>query len=131
MKIKFDENGHVIGYVEIGDMEGSIEFTGELPTDFKTNSKFYRVDNGVLVFDADKQNVASQKEIDEQRRIELDLWFKWYDVQVAQYKRAQRAESLGLPSSNIFSGDIQALDNEANLNQVELATLNVRLGYVN
>lgn len=46
-----DENGYVQNYALIGGVENGIEYKGEIPEDFKSYPRAYRVIDGVLVVD--------------------------------------------------------------------------------
>jgi hypothetical protein len=51
---------------------------------------------------------------------EINLWFTWYDNQVAQYNRSQR---LGIE----FDRDINELDNEATQKQLRIREIQDKL----
>ena len=103
MKIKFDDNGKVLGFVELGDMDGAIEWDGDIPYDFIDNCLFYKLENGILVKDEEAEAAAMQLESNLEELDELYEWFAWYDNQVSQYMRAIR---LG----EEFDKDISELD---------------------
>lgn len=103
MKIKFDENGYVIGYATLGGMEGAVEWTGPVPAGFEEDcSKFHLVD-GALVPDEARIAAQEAKEAELLEIAEIEGWFNWYDNQCAQYQRCVR---LG----EEFDRDISELD---------------------
>ena len=116
MKIRLDENGYIISFCTIGDLPDGIPYDGEIPENFAEVSGFYRLENGVLVFDADKQQEQLQSESDQQEMAEITEWFHWYDNQCMQYARTQR---LGEP----FDRDMQMLDLTAREKQLRLREL--------
>lgn len=116
MKIKIDENKYVIGYVITGDMVGATEFTGELPTDFMSNWKFYYLSNGTLILDETKKIDSEAYQADIEELHQLHDWFEWYDNQIMQYQRTVR---LG----ETFDQDIVQLDNQAKINQLRIRNL--------
>lgn len=103
MNIKFDDNGNVLGFVELGGMDGAIEYNGDIPDDFRENCQFYRLVDGRLVKDEALEATVSEADSVEAELDELYAWFEWYDNQVAQYMRAVR---LG----ETFDKDISELD---------------------
>ena len=103
MKIKFDDNGNVLGFVELGGMAGAIEYNGDIPDDFRENCLFYKLENDILVKDEEAEEAAMLEESNLEELDELYEWFTWYDNQVAQYMRAIR---LG----EEFDKDISELD---------------------
>ena len=90
MKIKFDDNGNVLGFVELGGMPGAIEYNGDIPDDFRENCQFYRLVEGRLVKDEALEAAAAEAESAEAELDDLYAWFSWYDNQVSQYMRATR-----------------------------------------
>lgn len=118
MKIRFDENGRVTGYVnDECDMEDAETWFGEIPEGFNAETYlFYRLENGILTFDETLAAEASQKEAAQIELSEIAGWFSWYDNQVQQYLRAQR---LG----EMFDGDIVALDAQAKEYQIRIRAL--------
>lgn len=118
MKIKFDANKYVEGYVESPfDMDGAIEFFGEVPEDFSAETcRFYKLVDDELVLDSDKQTAHINKLVLNGELSDLYTWFDWYDNQVAQYNRALR---LGEP----FDKDINILDAEAAQKQVRIRAI--------
>ena len=103
MKIKFDDNGNVLGFVELGGMAGAIEYDGDIPDDFRANCQFYRLVDGRLVKDEALEAAAAEAESAEAELDELYAWFVWYDNQISQYLRAVR---LG----ETYDHDINELD---------------------
>jgi len=121
MKIKFNENGYVEGYVTLGDMEGAVEFDGAIPESFAENCRFCHLVDGELVLDEEKLAAAEQAEILRGERTEIYSWFAWYDNQVMQYTRAVRR---GEP----FDLDIEVLDAEAAAKQLRIREIRTILG---
>lgn len=109
MYIQIDKNKNVTGYSPT-EMSDAVEYDGELPEDFQENCRMYRLVNGKLIFDEDKQSAAEQRESLQNELNEIHEWFTWYDNQVAQYLRCVRI-------GEEFNKDIHALDEEANLKQ--------------
>lgn len=103
MRIKFDDNGKVIGFVELGGMPGAVDYDGNIPDDFRENCLFYKLVDGELVKDEEMEAADKQSEADILELSEIYEWFNWYDNQVAQYMRATR---LG----EVFDKDISELD---------------------
>ena len=66
------------------------------------------------------EHEVTQEELLQKELTELELWFNWYDNQVAQYNRCQR---LGIG----FDKDINELDNQAKVNQERIAELRIAL----
>ncbi len=112
MKLILDVNGYVKGYALSSDTENVVEYSGEIPSDFEQNMILYKVDGEELIFDTEKYNAMIQKELAMKELQEIGLWFKWYDIQVAQYERSLRVSDL-----SVFSQDITLLDTEANEKQ--------------
>ena len=113
MKIKFDENGYVIGYATLGGMEGAVEWSGPVPEGFAENSQNYQVVNGALVLDGEKQAAEAAREAEAAELGELLAWFEWYDGQICQYERSVR---LG----ESFDRDVAALDAQAKEKQLRI-----------
>lgn len=51
MKIRLDKNDYVIEYATVGDIKDSIEYEGEIPSDFSDEFFKYKLENDVLVKD--------------------------------------------------------------------------------
>lgn len=113
MLIKFNENGYVDGFAEIGGMDGACEWTGAIPDGFRENCQVFRLEGGALVKDTAKEEsqLAAQAAVEE--LAELYEWFAWYDNQCSQYQRAQR---MGEP----FDWDMSALDSIAKDKQARI-----------
>lgn len=124
MKIKFGSDGYIEGYVEIGDMEGAVEFEGEIPEGFGPETcRFYHLDNGALVLDSARQQAAQDAEAAQTELASLYLWFSWYDQQVAQYLRSQRQEEVFVFGIDMFEKSYQSiteLDAQATTNQLRI-----------
>ncbi|MCP8859429.1 DUF2977 domain-containing protein [Latilactobacillus curvatus] len=85
MILSVNEKSEIIAYVEIGGMEGGIEYSGELPDDFRTNfkPKYYLLVNNSVVINSDysepiieepKQVLTQQDEINAHLfKMNLDL----------------------------------------------------------
>lgn len=116
MKIKFDENGYVTGYVTLGGMEGAVEWPGEVPEDFSQNCQHYRVVNGQLELDEERKAAAVAGEQAAREMEQLLAWFDWYDGQICQYGRSVR---LG----ESFDRDVAALDAQAREKQQRIRQL--------
>lgn len=116
MKIKFDSNGNVLGFVELGGMDGAVEWDGDIPDGFRDNCLFYKLENDILVKDEEAEAAAMQLESNLEELDELYEWFTWYDNQVAQYMRAVR---LG----ETFDKDISELDSLAEQKQNRIREL--------
>ncbi len=117
MKIRFNETGYIAGYVAgVGDMEGAVEWAGEIPDGFDAlTCRFYRREGDVLVFDAEKQRAEEAAKAAQEEIGRLQTWLDdYYDKQVSEYLRCQRR---GEP----YDKDIAALDDEA-----EAARLRIR-----
>lgn len=114
--VLLDAEGYVSAISEGGELVDGIDVEAELPASFWENIGCYKLQNGLLVYDADK-DASIRKQISDQEEIaELEKWFAEYDLQVAQYNRCVR---LGLP----FDKDIQALDEEATAKQLRIREL--------
>ena len=116
MMLHFDKDGYIDGFCTEGILSDSVEYCGEIPENFAEVSGFYRLENGALVFDADKQQEQSQIESEEIELLGLLQWFHWYDNQCMQYARAQR---LG----EVFDQNMVVLDLEAREKQLRLREL--------
>lgn len=110
MKIKVDEQGRVIGFVEVGGMDGAMEYTGAIPDDFLIHSRQYMLKNGQLVRNTEQITdlYALQEELEE-----MYEWFYWYDNQVQQYSRSVRM-------GEEFDEDIEELDGQAKQKQLRI-----------
>jgi hypothetical protein len=117
MKIVCDAQGYVEGYAEIGGMPGAVEYAGGMPEGFGPETcRYYRLEGGALVYDADRKAAADKAIADAAELAELYKWFEWYDQQVMQYTRAQRlGEDCDI--------DIMALDEQAAANQARIREL--------
>ena len=51
MRLLLDENQIIIGFVKIGALDGTVEYTGVVPDDFEVKFKpsFYMLQDGVIV----------------------------------------------------------------------------------
>lgn len=116
MKIKVDENGYVVGFVTLGDMDGAEEYSGEIPEGFTASCRSYRIVNGQLIKDEEKAAELQRSKKAAFELSEIYEWFSWYDNQCAQYQRAQR---LGLD----FDQDIDELDAMAQEKQARIREL--------
>lgn len=114
MKIKTDQDGFVVGYVIVGDMDGAEEWNGEIPEGFSAeDSRYWRRDGDTLVFDQTRKDQAEQAVAKQAELEELYAWFVWYDNQVMQYNRAVR---LG----EAFDRDMAEMDVEAKIKQAQI-----------
>lgn len=108
MQVRLNEDGYVNSYAEIGGLLGGVEI--EAPDDidhFEVNFKAYKADNGILIYDDEKDTILkseahiadlrSQRQyqcfpyinrgelwyetLSETEVAELDAWYKaWLDV---------------------------------------------------
>lgn len=124
MKIKFDESGKVLGFVELGGMDGAVEFMGDIPADFRENCGLYRLVDGQLIKDEALQRVQEASQNATAELDELYSWFAWYDNQIAQFMRAQR---LG----QSYDRDIGELDALAAQKQTRIRELREVLSWQN
>ena len=71
MKILLNAEKYVIGYCVVGDIEGSVECSTELPIDISEKLGFYKFENNQFVLDAEKYNLlqAEQQEIKKQEEM--------------------------------------------------------------
>lgn len=71
MKILLNDEKYVIGYCAIGDIEGSVDCSVELPNDISEKLGFYKFENNQFVLDAEKYNLlqAEQQEIKKQEEM--------------------------------------------------------------
>ena len=71
MKILLNDEKYVIGYCVIGDIEGSVDCSVELPNDISEKLGFYKFENNQFVLDAEKYNLlqAEQQEIKKQEEM--------------------------------------------------------------
>lgn len=71
MKILLNDEKYVIGCCAIGDIEGSIDCSVELPNDISEKLGFYKFENNQFVLDAEKYNLlqAEQQEIKKQEEM--------------------------------------------------------------
>ena len=106
MQFQLYENGYIRASAESG-LANPIIYDGEIPEGFTKNQGYYKLENGQLVFDADKQKQHQDREALEAERAEIESWFSWYDIEVNKWQRGQRT---GVPRTDI---DIAALDTEA------------------
>jgi hypothetical protein len=113
MKLKLNENNYIIAYAEIGDFENSIEYNDIVPIDFEENYPYYKLENEVLVFDAELKQNYIDKEVIKIEKIDLENWFDWYDIQCNQYRRCVE---LGIE----YDKDIMALHQQAEINALRL-----------
>ncbi len=113
MKIKVNEQGYVIGFVETGEMEGAVEYTGQVPAGFEEESESYKLVNGQLELDEAKQEAEEEKKELKAEMEEMYEWFYWYDNQVQQYSRSVRM-------GEEFDEDIEELDAQAKQKQLRI-----------
>lgn len=116
MLIKFDDNGAVLGFAEIGGMDGAIEWSGDVPDGFKENCKTYKLAEGALVKDEARADELERQKSAREELIDIYEWFSWYDNQTAQYQRAVR---LG----ESFDRNIEELDAMAKAKQLRIRVL--------
>lgn len=71
MKILLNDKKYVIGYCTVGNIEGSIECSTELPTDINEKLGFYKFDNDQFILDVEKYNLfqTEQQEIKKQEEM--------------------------------------------------------------
>ena len=71
MKILLNDEKYVIGYCVVGDSEGSIECSIELPNDIDEKLGFYKFDNDQFILDVEKYNLfqIEQQEIKKQEEM--------------------------------------------------------------
>lgn len=119
MQIRYDAQGYVEGYAEVGGMPGAVEYTGAVPEGFGPDTcRYYRMQDGELVFDAEKQHAEEVAESAEATIADLRWWLdNYYDKQVSEYLRCQR---LGIP----YDKDIMALDEQAEEARARIRELN-------
>ena len=60
MLIQTDGQKYVIGYATLGGIEGGVEYSGDVPEDFAENCRYYKFENGTLIFDAGKKATEEQ-----------------------------------------------------------------------
>lgn len=86
MKIKFDKNGYVTGYAVVGDMDGAVEFTGEIPDNFSAENCgcFYKEGNS-LIFDNEKHNKVEKNLNNLERIVELKSLLTESDYKAIKY----------------------------------------------
>ena len=113
MIIKFDNEGYVDGFAEIGGMGGACEWTGAIPNGFRENCRVFRLENGVLVKDTAKEQQQQNRAAAEEELVELYEWFAWYDNQCSQYQRAVRMGEK-------FDWDMSVLDSIAKEKQARI-----------
>lgn len=55
IRLVLNETDEILSYVSVGSMEGTVEYTGELPVGFKANFKplFYKLNNGEITRNED------------------------------------------------------------------------------
>lgn len=60
VKLQLDETQHVVGYVTVGDLAGSVDYTGTIPDGFIENSQVgrYQLINGQLEVDPNVKPVS-------------------------------------------------------------------------
>lgn len=116
MKIKTDKQGRVLGFCTLGDMDGAVEYNGQVPGGFTETPLDYRLIDGKLVEDADLKSTREAAAAAREEEAELASWFSWYDNQCMQYQRALR---LG----EGFDSDMAALDTKARQKQLRLREL--------
>lgn len=88
MQVRFDENGYVNSYAEIGGISDGVEI--EPPDDlehFEVNFKAYKAENGVLIYDEGKDTILKSEayitDLRDQRKYECfpyinrgELWYE-------------------------------------------------------
>ena len=119
MRIKPGKDGYVEGYAEVGDMEGSVAFCGEIPEGFGPKTcRCYRIADAVtLVPDTERLALMQAMPAMQDELAALLDWFAWYDTQVMQYQRAERlGEACDI---NIGKLDRQAAKNQARINGIK------------
>ncbi len=109
MNIQIDKNNYVTGFSPT-EMSDSVVYDGELPEGFQKSCRMYKLINGELIFDENRQREAEQQEALQQELNGLYDWFDWYDNQAAQYSRCVR-------TGEVYDKDIETLDAAANINQ--------------
>lgn len=55
MKIKVGQDGYLEGCVFVGDMDGAVDYNGIVPEDIRENCRFYKLQDGQLIFDSNRQ----------------------------------------------------------------------------
>lgn len=71
MKMLLNDEKYVIGYCIVGDIEGSVECSTELPNDIDEKLRFYKFDNNQFILDVEKYNLfqTEQQEIKKQEEM--------------------------------------------------------------
>lgn len=113
MLIKFNENGYVDGFAEIGGMEGASEWTGDVPDGFRENCYVFHLKDGSLIKDTSKEEQQQAQAAAVEELAELYEWFEWYDNQCSQYQRAMRMGEK-------FDWDMSVLDATAKDKQARI-----------
>lgn len=116
MKLQIDKNNRVIGWSYEGQINGAIEYTDEIPSDFDTCGTYYKWENNSMVYHDELKQAELQQLGAEDEIRELTAWFGWYDKQVMQFNRCVR---LGME----FDRDMSALDLLAVENQERIRAL--------
>ena len=119
MKIKISVSGYVEGYVTLGEMDGAVEFHGEVPDGFNPETcTCYRLEDSTLILDAEKLAFIQSLPVMREELASLHQWLAWYDVQIMQYTRAERLGAIS--SIDIVALDIQAAVNQARINDLRV-----------
>lgn len=71
MKVLLNDEKYVIGYCTVGNIEGSVECSTEIPADVNEKLGFYKFENNQFVLDAEKYNSFQneQQEIKKQEEM--------------------------------------------------------------
>lgn len=71
MKMLLNDEKYVIGYCVVGNIEGSVECSTELPADVNEKLGFYKFDNDQFILDVEKYNLfqTEQQEIKKQEEM--------------------------------------------------------------
>jgi hypothetical protein len=118
MKIKYDEQGYVIGFVIIGDMEDAIEYDGSIPDDFTENYFAYKLVDGELVLDNTKLDQFTIKKNAFERLMQLKEAIQSTDYKIIKSYEYSLA-GLDLPYNiQLLHEERQAIRDE--INEIEL-----------
>lgn len=116
MQIKFDDNGYVIGYAELGGVVGGQEWTGNVPENFADSFYAWHLVGGELVLDEERAGLRDRQEAVMAELSDHQAWFRWYDNQCMQYQRAVR-------TGEAFDLDMTELDAMASARQLRIREL--------
>ena len=114
--VLLDAEGYISMISEGGELAGGIDVEAELPASFWEDIGSYKMQDGMLIHDAEKSEALRRLAATHDEIAELEKWFSDYDLQVAQYNRCVR---LGVP----YDKGIQALDTEAAAKQMRIREL--------